>query len=614
MTYSTNVANSIEQIAGTNACIRRQKVLIVDDDAGIRDWMQRVVKPLDVDLIAAADGTSALAAARANDFDLILLDVNLPDMSGHEVCRLLRADPIFADLPIIFLTAAEDAEAKFRAFESGASDYVTKPFDVRELRARVRNALRTESLRAQLETQASTDALTGLPNRAAFRRAVERQIARVSADPKYGFALMFVDLDRFKVINDSLGHEVGDRLLIHVSQSLSALAKRMNVAGAQDWLVARMGGDEFTLVLAGVVDTQVAREVAEAILAALATPALLGTTTIRIGGSIGIRMCRGSEPTALVVGELLRDADVAMYQAKEDGRGRLAIFDQTMHQYVLDRMKMEHDLRLAIARDELELHYQPLVDLQTGDVVAFEALLRWHSPTFGMVPPSTFVPLAEESELILDLGTWVLKTAIAFAMTMRRSHDVASADNRTVQATSPAVPRICINISKRQLARPNFFELVCDLVEQAGIPPAQLELEITETTIMFDPHVIGPVLGALRARGFRLAIDDFGTGYSSLSMLPQFPMDTLKIDRSFISQFGIGRGETAIVNAVVSLAAHLDLTVVAEGIETIDLLAQLQSIGCGLGQGYLFGKAMPANEALSLPRRIAVFDLRNQAA
>ena len=589
----------------------RQKVLLIDDDVDIRDWIQRLVGPLQADLVTAYDGASGIAAARANHLDLILLDMNLPDMQGIDVCRILRADADLADVPIIFLTGAEDAEAKVNAFACGASDYVTKPFDPRELRARVRNALRTESLRTQLERQASTDTLTGLPNRGAFRRAIERQIARASAELGYGFCLMFVDLDRFKIINDSLGHEAGDRLLVHVTQCLNKLARDLEAAGIEA-IVARMGGDEFTLVLSGVVDDDVANAVASSILDALATPALLGTATIRAFGSVGIRVARGDESSTLNVSDLLRDADVAMYQAKTSGRGRYAIFDQAMHQQLVDRVKMEHDLRDAVARGELELYYQPLVDLQSGEVAAFEALVRWRHPQLGMVSPATFVALAEESELIVDLGAWVLRTAIQFAATLVRRQPP---DEVGVWRAAPRrTPHVCINISKRQLAVPQFAQFVTDLIAQANLSPDQVELEITESAIMYDPFVVGPVLAALRTGGIRLAIDDFGTGFSSLSMLPQFPVNVLKIDQSFISKLGISRGETAIVNAVVSLATHLGMTVVGEGIETVDQLNQLQSIGCGLGQGYLFGKPVPAALALLLPTSVVVPGLAAEAA
>lgn len=569
---------------------RQQRVLMVDDDSRIAEWMQRLVRPLNVELLTATSGTAALTIAKTSALDVILLDVNLPDMSGYEVCQQLRSEPSLRDLPIIFLTAAEDLDAKVRAFECGASDYVTKPFDIRELRARVRSALRTQALLEELVTQAHTDALTGLPNRKGFHKAVNRQIAAASGDPANTFALIFLDLDRFKNINDSLGHEIGDELLIHVAKTLTnLLGEESTVRSCGASVAGRMGGDEFAILMPQVREAADVESVAASILAALAQPTLLHGYTLRSAASIGVRICSGG---GLVLPDLLRDVDVAMYQAKAGGRGRYAVFDQAMHQQVVDRISVENDLRNAAAAGQLELHYQPLVDLQSGRVEAFEALLRWNHPKLGSVSPAFFIPLAEESELIVEIGNWVLAEAARFARRLREKR----ADH----------PRVSVNLSKRQLASPDLHQTIHDLLVANGLTPNDLELEITETAIMFDPEVIVPVLAALRNDGIRLAIDDFGTGYSSLSTLPQFPVNTLKIDRSFIRQLGVGKGETAIVNAVVSLSAHLGMRTVAEGIETLDQLFQLQSIGCTTGQGFLFGRPMPASAAMELPSSVQV--------
>jgi diguanylate cyclase (GGDEF)-like protein/PAS domain S-box-containing protein len=428
------------------------------------------------------------------------------------------------------------------------------------------------ALQERLAYQAFHDDLTGLPNRALLRDRIEHALASGCRDGSR-VAVLFLDLDGFKVVNDSLGHAAGDELL-------AAVAARLQTCVRPGDSVARLGGDEFAVLLVEDRDDRAADVVASRALEAFRAPFDLDGRQVVVSASIGI--ATGS-PVDATADTLLRDADAAMYAAKWSGSARAQRFEPSMHARALERLELSGDLRLALGRDELVVHYQPVVDLGTGEVEGIEALIRWDHPTRGLVPPISFVPLAEELGLIIPIGRWVLETACRQAARWIETGVLA-----------PGVA-VCVNVSARQLHDDALVQHVADALAVSGLDPASLVLEITETALVQDVEVASVRLAALKALGVRVAIDDFGAGYSSLDYLRRFPVDVLKIDKSFVDGVATGEQGRALVQAIVDLGTSLRLLLVAEGIEEEDQLAELQATGCTSGQGYLF--ARPADAA-----------------
>jgi diguanylate cyclase (GGDEF)-like protein/PAS domain S-box-containing protein len=440
----------------------------------------------------------------------------------------------------------------------------------------------TRSTRQRLEYEASHDPLTGLPNRAAFVARVRSALGRARRTPDYRFAVLFLDLDRFKTINDSLGHATGDHLLVEVAHRLRGCLRPGD-------LVARLGGDEFTLFvdhLHGAADVQ---QIATRTLDALATPIDTGGHRLFVSASIGVALSRADDqaPEAL-----LRDADIAMYRAKAAGLGRYEVFDARLHAETVSRLELETDLWWALRRNELSLVYQPIFEVGGRDLRGFEALLRWNHPARGPVAPSDFIPLAEAAGLIHEIGRWVLEEACR---------------EWSSWGLGTAGPYLSVNVSPRQLARPDLADTLAAVLAQTGVPAAALRLELTESALMTDRAGIGGILHVLRDSGVRVAVDDFGTGYSSLSSLHTLPVDILKIDRSFVERLASGGDET--VRSILTLARAHGLSVVAEGVETEDQLEALKAYGCDEAQGYLLGLPLSAREALVLaaPERLPHF-------
>jgi diguanylate cyclase (GGDEF)-like protein/PAS domain S-box-containing protein len=434
----------------------------------------------------------------------------------------------------------------------------------------------------QLRHHAFHDPLTGLPNRALFMDRLTHALARARRNEDHRFAIVLLDLDRFKLVNDSLGHVAGDELLVSVGQRLESCLRPGDT-------VARLGGDEFMLLLEDVSGVEDARAVAERIQRALAVPLPLGGHDVIASASIGIAVGDGSITEAH---ELLRDADTAMYEAKAHGSGQLVSFDARMHDRAVERLQLESALRSAIERGELMVYYQPIVDLGTRTVLGFEALARWRHPSFGYVAPIRFIPLAEETGLIAEIGAWVLTEATKQASRLARLFP------------DHAPLSMHVNMSVRQMQQdPTLLERVDQALALSQLPPELLTIEITESVIMEESEKGERLLNALRGRGIRVCMDDFGTGYSSLSYLHRFRVDSLKIDISFVRNLTdphSGGGE--IVRTILSLASTLGLNVVAEGIETREQLARLIELGCAKGQGFLFSPAVDATSIEALLR------------
>ncbi len=430
----------------------------------------------------------------------------------------------------------------------------------------------TEQKRAQAQLlhDAFHDELTGLPNRNLMMERISQALKRQHRTPDYQFALLFIDLDRFKIINDSLGHIVGDQLLVAIAHLLENCVRTSDT-------VARLGGDEFTILLDDIQGIEDAIHVAERILETLKMPFQVGEHSVFTGSSIGIAHNSVQYDEATL---LLRDADIAMYRAKSLGKGCFVVFSPEMHAQTLSLLKLERDLRSAVDRQEFVLHYQPIIDLQTGDLTDVEVLVRWQHPERGLVMPSEFIPLAEETGLIVEIGQWVLQEA---CQTLRVYQQQFASANEL---------KFSVNLSSEQLQDPNFIQVVDRVLSQSGLDGRYLKLELTESMLMSHEEKYIETLQQLRDRNITISLDDFGTGYSSLSYLYRFPLDTLKIDQSFVSRMISQPKDAEIVNTIISLARTLNMDVIAEGIETEDEVIHLKKLGCERGQGYWFSPPM----------------------
>jgi len=437
----------------------------------------------------------------------------------------------------------------------------------------------TERRRAeeQLLHDAFHDSLTGLPNRALFIDHLKLAVNHCRRRKGYLFAVLFIDLDRFKVINDSLGHMVGDELLIAISHRLAICLRDGDT-------IARLGGDEFTILLDGIKDYDDAQRVAERVQELLEQPFGLSGRELFVTASIGIKYSSGGDEQPE---DLLRDADTAMYCAKALGKAQYQEFDSRMHSHALTLLQIESDLRRAMDREEFQVNYQPIVSLESGRICGFEALVRWSHPERGLISPSEFIPIAEETGLIIQIGRWVLKQACLQMRSWQKAFPV------TRQM------KISVNLSCKQFMQPTIVGQVLETLRESGLDPSSLKLEITESVVMETGDYAMNVLEQLSRAGVELSLDDFGTGYSSLSYIHHFPVTALKIDQSFIKRIGGGQN-SEIVRAVVSLARNLGLEVVAEGIETLLQLDLLKALGCAQGQGYYFSEPVGEESATEL--------------
>ena len=423
----------------------------------------------------------------------------------------------------------------------------------------------------KLRHYALHDTLTNLPNRVEFMNHLRQAVERAEGNEFARFAVLFLDLDRFKVINDSLGHATGDKLLIAIAERLRSCVRPGDV-------VARLGGDEFTILLNRCGDIDEVASVAERLQHKISQPFRIDNYEVFTTASIGIIM---SNNTRRAPEDFLRDADAAMYRAKESGKARYEIFDRDMHVRNMNLLQVEMDLRHAVERREFEVLYQPIVALDTGSIREFEALIRWRHPKHGLVGPNEFVHVAEETGLIIPIGKWILEESCRQIVRWQQNFEHPLS--------------ISVNLSAKQLMHPNLTQHVAAILTETRLDPRQLKLEVTETNVMEHSERALAVLNALDKLGISLSTDDFGTGYSSLSYLQRFPFDRLKIDRSFVDKMDEGEKSIAIVKTILMLGENLGIEVVAEGIETEAQLETLRSLGCRLGQGYLFSRPVEAS-------------------
>ena len=689
---------------------RTSRVLIVDDNEMNRDMLARRLARKGYEISVASTAHELVERVKDDAADLVLLDIEMPEISGLDALRILRKVYSATELPIIMVTAKNQSEDIICALELGANDYLTKPIDFPVAVARIgtqlshkyaQQALQESEARYALAARGSNDGLwdwnltsnvvhfsprwkamlgyqeneigdkpeewfdrvhdadrtrvkdeisahqrgltahfesehrmlhkdgsfrwmlsrglaihdqsgkalrmagsqtditegkvsdplTGLPNRLLFIDRLTRLIKQSKRRKDHSFAVLFMDLDAFKMINDSLGHLIGDQLLVGVAARLEKSLRATDTLArlGESFTVARLGGDEFTVLLDDIKEPDDAKNAAERLMKALAAPFVLGGKEVFTSVSIGIALSNSvyEQPE-----EILRDADTAMYRAKSLGKARYEVFDADMRASVMARLQLETDLRRALEREEFCNFYQPIVDLRSGEIVGFEALLRWQHPTRGLLSPNEFIPVAEDTGLIRELGWWNLREACKQISEWR---GISSAYRDLT---------ISVNLSAKQFLQPHLVGDIKALLHEIGLPAEALKLEITESTVMGDPTCAIEMLQHIKSLGIRLAIDDFGTGYSSLSYLHRFPLDTLKIDRSFISTMDSAGDGMEIARTILPMANNLRLDVVAEGVETLEQVELLKKLECKYGQGYYFSQPLSADKTAALLARM----------
>ncbi|MEC4806988.1 MAG: EAL domain-containing protein [Jaaginema sp. PMC 1079.18] len=602
-------------------------IFVVDDNPVNLKVLFTLLKESGFKVLVATNGTDALQKLQNVKPHLILLDVSMPNISGFELCKRLKASEKTADIPVVFLTALSDLEHKLEGLSLGAVDFICKPFQKQEVLSRIclhlklsqlqqalhqqnqklRNAVvekesaeaelvklnnqleqkvsdRTQELseavtqlatqQAQLDYKANHDVLTELPNRAFFMERLQKILKQSDRD----WTLLWLDLDNFKKINDSFGHIVGDRLLQRVAQRLQSVL-------GEEGIIARLGGDEFAILHPHEESNCDFGELAQTLINKLQRPFTLQHYIITVNASIGTiaSIANYSDST-----ELLRDADFALYQAKSLGKGQYAILTPQLKIQSLERIQIETDLSRGMDRNEFCLHYQPIFSLKTKNLVGFEALIRWQHPKKGLLMPNRFIPIAEETGMVEKLDLWTLKTACDRLRLWKQEFGIDDTFSVSVNYSSVTLQ------SLERLASLDWSEYLQDLA------PENLKIEITESGF-WEASVAGmDVLKSLVDRRIKLCIDDFGTGFSSLSRLHSFPAQILKIDRSFVKRLDVGMGGLAVVQTITNLAQDLGMDIIAEGIETQEQLTFLENLMCNFGQGYLFSKPLSVTEATHL--------------
>lgn len=555
-------------------------VLLIEDnldDARLLEIMLDEVQPNPVNLHHATSLALAKDLLKFNSIDLILLDLSLPD--GHGLDSIETIQRIDSSLPIIILTGLNDQDFAIKTVHHGAQDYLVKGQEDGRLTLRAINyAIERKQIEQKLTLLAHFDSLTGLANREHFNNTLSH-ILKLAKRNKQTFALLFLDLDHFKEINDTLGHLIGDQLLISVAGRLKSCVRFSD-------FVARLGGDEFVIILDAILSTQDIMGVSEKILSALSDPFKFENREIFISSSIGITLYPDDAENT---NDLLKYADVAMYHAKDKGRNNYQFYTPKLNIEVLQAMEIKNELRGAIRRNEILLFYQPKINLSNNKIIGAEALLRWRHPTRGMISPDNFIPIAEKYELIISIGKWVISEALKQTKKWQENfhHNFSMA----------------INLSVKQFQKGDLIDYIDTELNKFTLDPSTIEFEITESLLMQKSPQAQEVLRELNNKGFKISIDDFGTGYSSLSYLKRFTINELKIDRSFIKNVISNRNDAEIVKAIIAMAHALKLKVVAEGVENENQKTLLQQLDCDQIQGFLISKPVPAIDFENLLRQ-----------
>ncbi len=566
---------------------RKPLALIADDDPAHRLLAAAGLEAVGFDVAEVADGRATLEYFERMQPDLLVLDLSMPHLDGVEVCRKLRATTGARATPILIMTGTPDLDSIERALEAGATEFIRKPINPALLAHRANYILRASHAQTQLGRLGSYDGLTGLANRERFADRLEAQLARARSNER-ALALLTIDIDRFSRINDTLGNAAGDQVIQAIADRIRDHVRTTDaVSRVARLAVSRLGGDSFAVMLPSIETEQDAGVVARRLLQAFAEPISVGTQQVSTTASIGIALFPRDAEDA---GTLVRHADAAMHHAKEDGGNGFRFFSSYMNAASLRRLTLESSLREALKREELSLHYQPKVELCSGRVSGMEALLRWQHPEMGAISPAEFIPIAEETGSMVAIGEWVLRTACS--------------QNKAWQDTGLARLPVSVNVSTLQFSQQDLVETVERALRDTSLEPEFLELEVTESVMMKDVTGSGRILRALREKGVHVALDDFGTGYSSLSYVRSFPLDSLKIDASFVGDLTLDVGADGIIMAILAMAKVLQLSVVAEGVETEDQADFLRTHGCAEMQGWLFSRALPADKFENLIRHM----------
>ena len=550
--------------------------IVADDEDLGRLLLSEAVAQIGLEVSAHADGSAALEAALRGDPAIVLLDVDMPGLDGYAVCRRLRAEPRFANVPIVMVTGHEDEAAIDLAFAAGATDFISKPVNWALLPRRLGYILRNAAAAERVERLAYYDPLTGLPNRQRCIETAEHLFKEAAAGAEE-VAILYLDLNSFKRINDTFGHAVGDAVLRVVAERLRLTLEQF--AGPHRHAsVARFGGDEFVILLRHVQARALATEVAQACCTAFKEPIAYEGLEFYSAPSIGLAVYPQDGRDVQTV---LKHADTAMYQVKSGAVTAVATYAPAMSSRLRDWLDLEARLRRALQENALSLLYQPKFRLSDNHLCGVEALLRWCDPEHGEISPNRFIEIAEDSGLIIDLGAWVTRNAC---------RQLRSWLDRGI-----GVP-IAINVSGKELLHGDPARTIADEAAAAGIPASMIEVEITETLLIKDSAMVRAALDGLRQLGCRIALDDFGTGYSSLAYITRFPPDRIKIDKAFVSNVDRSSADAAIASAILSLGKNLGVTVTAEGIERSGQLEWLRAHGCDEVQGFLLSRPLSIQE------------------
>jgi len=578
----------VNDVSDVSIASTQSLIMMVDDEPIILETLQMFLEDAGYDnFITTTEPKRALNMVVLKKPDVVLLDVMMPEITGLDILKEMRSKEALQHIPTIILTSATDPDTKLQALELGATDFLAKPVDPSELALRLRNTLAAKAYQDRLLYY---DGLTGLPNRRLFTRRLNDALVRAKHDSK-ACAVLHIDLDRFKQINDTLGQNFGDTLLKAVSTRLVDCVRHSDLVGRasdeqDESELSRFGGDEFTLFIPNVDRLENATLVARRILKAMADPFRVNARELFITASIGIAVCPTDGDS---VDTLLKHAAVAVSHAKERGRNTYQYYAKDLNTRSVERLTMENHLRKALDNRELFLAFQPKTEVRTGRVIGAEALLRWKHPKLGVVPPDVFIPLAEDMDLILPFGEWAI-------------YAVCKLTKRWQSEIDPV--RVSVNVSSRQFQKSDRLMLtVRNALETTGLEGKYLGLELTESLLMENPQEIARTLKTIKDMGVKIAIDDFGTGYSSFSNLRRYPLDELKIDRSFINDIPGNTDDAAIVGAMIAMAHGLGLGVVAEGIENQEQLDFLRDRDCDEYQGFLSSKPLLASDFMKLVAR-----------